>query len=1009
MEPQTTHLLIFCSLILLSIYAMSKLLITSLGILDVSTLSSRHLAEMEDVLKLLHEKVVELMLKRGFSQLTPVQRPAIPKVLEGKNVLIIAPTGSGKTEAALLPILSVLRRLKDEGKLEKGIYVLYISPLRSLNRDLLERLRWWCENLGLKIDVRHGDTDIRDRARQSRDPPHILITTPEMLQAILLGRRLREHLSKLCFVIVDEIHELVEDKRGVQLVVTLERLRNLLGRDFQVIGLSATVGEPEKVAKFLVGHSRDCEIVQVSHVREMVLDVVFPQPEDVDMEVARKICATPDVAARLRYILQLVDREGPAIIFVNTRSMAENLAARFNAWLPDYPIAVHHSSLSKTVREGIEKMLREGKLKAVIATSSLELGIDIGHINIVIQYTSPHQVTRLVQRVGRSGHRPDKVPRGIIVVHDVYDALEAAVIVNKARQGYLEPVKIPEKPYDVMCNQIVACILTKPRWTVDELYEVFSKAYPYHSLTREELEKVLEYMSDELYPPLVFYGRERRIVERPRARRARKEVYKYFTSNLSMIPEEKQYAVINARTGEFIGVLDEAFVAEYAQPGVKFVFRGKVWIIVDVTRNKALVEEARDVIGAIPAWIGEEIPVPFEIAVEVGRILRIVEELHKNGATFEDIVQDLAQMLKISRDTVSIIVKRVLEHIRAGTPVPAHDRIVIENIGNLNVIHATFGTLVNRTLSKLLAEYITKSYNTSVREYSDPYAIVLETSIGLSGECMRDVLTKLANMSDNELEQLLAETIFKSGTFKRRFIHVARRFNAIPKDADLSSASLASIIEAFKGTPVLEEAVKEYLEKDMDFQTALKILRMIRDARIEILIVKRQEPSPLAREILDRLSGKVELTGPEGHKMIMHLSFRSRVLNELVTLVCLDCLWSKTTVVREIPDEVRCERCGSKHVGVLKLPEEKAQKMLEKLRQGTRLEEVRKLQTMLETTSLLVSKYGKLAVIAMCTKIPPEMLEELLDKLSKQASGLDDFIEKLFEAEREFVKSYLVK
>ncbi len=964
---------------------------------------------MEDVVKLLHEKVVELMHKRGFRQLTPVQRPAIPKILEGKNVLIIAPTGSGKTEAALLPILSILRQLKDEGKLERGIYVLYISPLRALNRDLLERLRWWCENLELKIDVRHGDTDIRDRARQSRDPPHILITTPEMLQAILLGRRLREHLSKLCFVIVDEVHELVEDKRGVQLVVTLERIRNLLGRDFQIIGLSATVGEPEKVAKFLVGHTRSCEIVQVSHVREMVLDVVFPQPEDEDIEIARKICATPDVAARLRYILQLVDREGPAIIFVNTRSMAENLAARFNAWLPDYPIAVHHGSLSKTVREGIEKMLREGKLKAVIATSSLELGIDIGHINIVIQYTSPHQVTRLVQRVGRSGHRPDKVPRGIIVVHDVYDALEAAVIVNKARQGYLEPVKIPEKPYDVMCNQIVACVLTKPRWSVDELYEVFSKAYPYRFLTKEELEKVLEYMSDELYPPLVFYGKERKIVERPRARRARKEVYRYFTSNLSMIPEEKQYAVINVRTGEYIGVLDEAFVAEYAQPGVKFVFRGKVWTIVDVTRDKILVEEARDVIGAIPAWIGEEIPVPFEIAIEVGKILKIIEELYNNGATFEDIVQDLAQLLKISKETISIVVKRVLEHLKTGVPVPANDRIVIENIGNLNIIHATFGTLVNRTLSRLLAEYITKNYSTSIREYSDPYAIVLEAGVELNGEEVRDILIKLATMSDNELEQLLAETIFKSGTFKRRFIHVARRFNAIPKDADLSSISLASIIDAFKGTPVLEEAIKEYLDKDVDFQTTVHILRMIRDSKISIVVVKRSEPSPLAREILDRLSGKVELAGPEGHKMIMNLSFRSRVLNELVTLVCLDCLWSTTTVVREVPEEIKCEKCGSKRIGILKLPEEKVHKIIEELRQGSKREEIRKVQSLLEISSKLVSKYGKFAIMAMCTRIPLELLENVLERLCKEATQLETFIQKLFEAEREFVKSYFVK
>ncbi len=964
---------------------------------------------MDDVVKLLHERIVKLMEQRGFRQLTPVQRPAIPKILEGKNVLIIAPTGSGKTEAALLPILTILRRLKDEGKLERGIYVLYISPLRALNRDLLERLKWWCENLELKIDVRHGDTDVRDRVRQSKDPPHILITTPEMLQAILLGKRLREHLSKLCFVIIDEVHELVEDKRGVQLVVTLERLKHMLGRDFQIIGLSATVGEPEKVAKFLVGSSGSCEIVQVSHVREMVLDVVFPLPEDVDYDIARKICATPDVAARLRYILNVVEHEGPALIFVNTRSMAENLAARFSAWLPDYPIAVHHGSLSKTVREGIEKMLREGKLKAVIATSSLELGIDIGHINIVIQYNSPHQVTRLLQRVGRSGHRPDKVPRGVIVVHDVYDALESIIIVNKARQGYLEPVKIPEKPYDVMCNQIVACVLTKPRWTLEELYKVFKGSYPYRDLSLEELTKVLEYISDELYPPLVFYGKERKIVEKPKMRRARAEAYRYFTSNLSMIPEEKQYAVINVRTGEYIGVLDEAFVAEYAQPGIKFVFRGKVWTIVDVTRDKVLVEEAPDVIGAIPAWIGEEIPVPYDIAIEVGKTLKLIESLYREGSTVEDIVNDLVHLFKINKDTISIVVNKVIEHVRSGTPTPGDDRLVIEHVGTINIIHATFGTLVNRTLSKLIAEYITQKFETSVREYSDPYAIVIESSIQLTSEDIKNVILELANLPKDELDKLLASTIFKSGSFKRRFIHVARRFNAIPKDADLSTVSLSSIIDAFKNTPILEEAVREFLEKDLDYETTLKILSLIRESKISIITVDRAEPSPLAQVVLDRLSGKVELAGPEGHKMIMQLSFKSRILNELVTLVCLDCHWYKTVTVRELPQQIKCEKCGSVRVGFLRLPEDKARRIIQDICQGSKREDVKKALDMLEYTARLVSKFGKLAVVASCTKIPLEHLEKMLEKLSTEHVSEDKIIEKLFEIEREFIRTTFMK
>ncbi|NPB00453.1 MAG: DEAD/DEAH box helicase [Crenarchaeota archaeon] len=964
----------------------------------------------EEMSKLLPDRIVSLLEARGFARLTPVQEKAIPEVLKGCNVLIVAPTGSGKTEAAFLPALAKLLELKERGELSSGIYVLYISPLRALNRDLLERLRWWCINLDLKIDVRHGDTDVRDRVRQSRDPPHILITTPETLQAVLMGRRLREHLKKLRVVIVDEIHELVEDKRGVQLVVTLERLRRLVGRSIQVIGLSATVGDPETVAKFLVRVGEPYSIVQFSHIREMVLDVIYPSPGEEDVKIAEKIYATPDVACKLRVIRDIIEKEGPAIIFVNTRSMAENLAARFHAWLgPDYPISVHHGSLSKTVREGIERLLREGKLKAVIATSSLELGIDIGHINIVIQYTSPHQVTRLVQRVGRSGHRLDKVPKGVIIVHDIYDALESIVIVEKARRGYLEPVKIPEKPYDVMCNQIVACVLSQNRWKIEELYDLFRSTYPYRDLAVDELLKVVKYMSEDLNPPLIYYREETRTVEKPIRRRSRIELYRYFTNNLSMIPEEKQYYVINKNTGEIIGVLDEAFVAEYAQPGLKFVFRGKVWIIDLVMRDKIIVEEARDPIGAIPAWIGEEIPVPYDIAQEVALLIGTIEKLLKEYENTDDIIEILYERLNISRDTIEKIVRKIVEHVRSGKPLPTDRRVVIENIGGINIIHVMLGTLGNKTLSKILSEYISSKTSTSLREYADPYAIAIESDPPLRPEEIRNALIELSQLSKESLEELIAKTMIKSGAFKRRFIHVARRFNAIPKDADPSSISISSLIEAFKGTPVIEEAAKEYMSKDVDIEAVIKFLDKLRSGIIEIEIVHGQEPAPLTREILERISGKFELTGPESQRMMLKLTFRSRLMNETVALICLDCLNYRVRTVREaLIEDLKCEKCGSTNIGILKMSEDKIVRIIEDLRKGSRRQEIQIIRQILEKTRELLRKYGKKTILVFCTKIPIEDLENILEKI-KDIEEVDNIVEVLFNAEKEYIRKRFFK
>ena len=441
-----------------------------------------------NVFDALARPIKKLLAERGFTEPTLPQSESIPKILEGKNVLLIAPAGTGKTEAAFLPVLHQLLLSQTR---ERGIKLVYITPLRALNRDMLERLEWWCRALDLRISVRHGDTAARERRAQALISPDVLITTPETLQIFLMGRRLSQHLRSVRWVVVDEVHELADNKRGAQLALTLERLRKLRGGEFQLIGLSATIGSPQEVARFLVGVGRPCEVVDVSVARELKLDVTYPAATKRDERLASELYTYPPVAARLRAMRKLIEGHGSTLVFTNTRPTAEVLASRFRLWDIRFPVSVHHGSLSSFSRLRAERGLKQGELKGIVCTSSMELGIDIGRIDLVIQYNSPRQVTRLLQRAGRSGHRIGEVAKGVIVVQDPDDALESIVIAARAHQRELEPVAVPEKPLDVLLHALVSIMVVQRRDSVDEAYELFRRAYPFRDLKREDLLGVL--------------------------------------------------------------------------------------------------------------------------------------------------------------------------------------------------------------------------------------------------------------------------------------------------------------------------------------------------------------------------------------------------------------------------------------------------------------------------------------------------------------------------------------
>jgi len=945
----------------------------------------------ESVFEMLVKPVRRLIEQKGFPEPTEPQEKTIPKILEGKNVLLISPTATGKTEAAFLPLLSMLLQAPQT----PGIKVLYITPLRALNRDMLERLEWWCNNLDIKLAVRHGDTDTKERVRQSRSPPDVLITTPETLQAMLSGWLLRQHLQSLRWVVIDEVHELADSKRGSQLSLALERVRNLAHTDFQMIGLSATIGTPEKVAQFLVGNNRPVEIIRVPVAKMMRLEVIFPKPTEDDVRLAGKLYTHPEVAARLRLIREYMGKHKSVLLFTNTRSVSEVLASRFKVWDMNFPVSIHHGSLAKPSRIAAETGLKRGHLRGLIATSSLELGIDVGRIDLVIQYMSPRQVARLIQRVGRAGHRVGRVAKGMIIGMDSDDTLEALVIARRALKEELEPVEIPPKPYDVLTHQIAGLLLKNRRLAFAEILELARNAYPYKDLTMEDVEKALRYMHQR-FPRLAWVSFEDQVVLKPSRTKA---LFEYYFDNLSMIPVEKQFLVVDNASDTSIGVLDEAFMAEYGKAGTKFIIRGSPWQIVHTTEDKVYVRSVEDPTGAIPSWIGEEIPVPFQIAQEVAWVRGFVEKKIRIGLSPEEVSMMLSQQYPADKATIMRAISETMEQVKAGLAVPTDKRIVLEDWEDFVIIHANFGSLANRALAQLLGDALSDRLGQGIVVQHDPYRIFVQTMGAANVTRVLEVFDELQGLSAESVKAALTRSVVKTGLFKRRVIHVARRFGALKKWADFSSVSLQKLVTSFEGTPIYDEGLKEVFTKDLDADGLVNVLASIRAGEIKLQPLETWgNVTPVARVGLERVSMKTDLIPADRMRAVLVESAKARLLNETGTFVCTNC-WDYLEMVRvnDLPDRPKCPRCGSFAVGVLKVAEERAYPLVEKKGQKlTQAEE--RLRGHAVESGRLVRKYGKAAVVALSAR--RVSVSDVAGVLEKEPTSSDGFYELVLEAER---------
>ncbi|MFH1821272.1 MAG: DEAD/DEAH box helicase [Methanobacteriota archaeon] len=940
-----------------------------------------------DVFDMLNESVKVAIRVLGLNKPTKPQELALPMVLSGKNVLLIAPTGTGKTEAALLPVSS----LHLSKKPEPGIKILYIAPLRALNRDMLARLECLGKNLGIRIEVRHGDTPTSQRQRQTKNPPDMLITTPETLQAILPGKIIGKHLRSVRWVVVDEIHELAEDKRGVQLSVGLERLSQIAG-EFQRIGLSATVGSKDEIAKFLAGSGRQIEVLDASMEKETEVKVESPMPTKDDTDLAERLYVDPTMAARLRKLHDLFSKHSSVLVFVNTRETAEILGSRLKLLDPSLKIGIHHGSLARDIRVEAEDDFRSGRIKGLICTSSMELGIDIGAVELVVQYMSPRQVTRLVQRVGRSGHRVGALSKGVVISSSPDDIAEATVIARKTMRGELEAGRFHELASDVLAHQLAGISLGKGRIGLDEALSLLRRAQPYRDLDRETVESILGQLQSQ---GLIWLENGWFKLRRP-------GLLYYFT-NLSMIPNTRRYTIRDLASRKNVGSLDEEFVAYHGEQGAVFIMKGEAWRIIDVDheREQVLVEPINDPLGAIPAWEGELIPVPFEVAQEVGALRARAANLLIGDRPNEAAVNDIVSDYPVTEAAASWFIDQIREQLNNGV-LPTNELLLMETSGSFSVLHACFGSLVNQTIAWVVAALLSARIGASVAIKVDPYRIVFR----FPGEAKPELIEKIIiDLKAEHLQSVLQLTIKDSSIFKWRLVQVAKRFGAIKRDAELAKINLRRVVRSFEGTPIYDEAMRETMVEKLDVMKTEEILKSLSSGKIKISTSARDKegPTPLAWPALDELAGSELVIPKRAEREILRALIR-RLDQQQVRLYCMNYnSWSVSTRVGRVQDPPSCKNCGARLITLLPRENREFISAIKKRASGKKLtiEEDRMVKRAFQAANLLLT-YGKRAVVALSGRgIGPQIATRILANNPQD----DDFYRAILQAEKTYSRT----
>jgi len=928
------------------------------------------------------------MREIGLVSPTEIQRLAIPAIFSSDDVLLVAPTGTGKTEAAMLPILELMIRKMREGIHLPGIEVLYITPLRALNRDIFRRLAKIATSLGISTEIRHGDTPKRDRRRQSVKPPNILITTPETLQAILPGRLMRRHLRNVQWVIIDEIHELVSDKRGVQLSVALERLVEIAAGKFQRIGLSATVGETGEEALFLSGNNSPLKAIRSSYTKGLEIRVESPAPRESDQVMAKKLLLSPGNIRRVKRICELIRQHRSVLVFTNTREHAEALASRIRLIAPELRLGVHHGSLSREVRVEVEKKFNRKELDAIVCTSSLELGIDIGEVEFVVQYMSPRQVVKIIQRVGRSGHSAEATAKGCIIGLSPDDILEGAVIVAHAMSREIEAPRIHSNALDVLSHQIAGIVLDKRVVSIKEILELVSRAYPYRELSEEDLVETVSQLQSEGI--VRFDGSS--ILRGPR-------LFEYYYENLSMIPDVSRYEVYDFIRRQRIAKLDEDFVGKYGQTGNEIIIRGHAWRIlrVDDEKRTVEVEPIEQTPAAIPTWEGEMMPVSFQVAWEVGKLRQEIAEAEEvNGK-----LREIRERYRIAPSAFQKVVQTIRRQISEGFPVPSNRLVLIEGIKNYVVIHSCFGNYVNETLGRVLGSILSSRFGINIGVRSDPYRIVLFAPFSLKAENVRK---EIMNLNPNDVKKVLSESTYRTSLFSWRLWHVARRFGAVRKDTGYSFLKARMMSRILRHNPIGRETLREIEIEKYDVKKLEELVTCIHHGGIKVVVKEGEVCSPLASPILDRITPQDLLRPAIPSRVLVDLT-KERLNAKRIRLVCVfrgD--WQGIRTIRGLPDRVRCPKCNSSLIAVTYQDDSKLIEILKKkLRKRKVTEEEERIWVKAWKIASLVQDKGKKAIIALAGH--GVGLSTAIRIFRRRCKNEDDFYLSILRAERDYART----
>lgn len=899
----------------------------------------------------------QLAVDRGWKP-TPIQAASQEKMLAGDDLLLLAPTGSGKTEAAVMPLLS--RASKEKWA---PLCILYVTPLRALNRDIDRRIAELSAVCNLESDVRHGDTSQSDRARQARKPPHLLITTPETCQLLLWGSRLRQGMSNLRAVVIDEVHDLAASERGAQLNVALQRIDELCGRKVQRIGLSATVGNPEEVASWLSESATPC---YAPAPRPAELEVVTEPATGEDRALSLELHVSPRGLAALRRLAKVVRESAPCLVFVNSRNAAETVSQRIAKLDPELNIGVHHGSLATETREEMESKLQKGELHGLVCTSSLELGIDVGSIRQVHQIQSPRAVDRLLQRVGRAEHKLGGTSRGMLLAWEPDDIAESAVIARRASEGELEGVEWRRNPLSVAANQLILTAMAEKIIPLKSAAKLLQRSPIFSDIDEKDVSEIISILDDRRllrkvenpadsdpidWPGTIWELAHKKDSTMPEKRPKLEEITSisdkvreewsaalrasvpkylaegwfssasrsrhYMMNHLSMIADETRYVVRDAVSRRALGSVDETFVLSLDNEGSeedgaprRFVMAGRTWQIIDADPEKSelLVAPISDQSSA-PVWAGELPPVPADVAREVGNLrLSVANDFGLNDDGIDDDVNFgvkvnswIATLPKhhslkdypLNPASLGLFSQTVGDHYDSTGMIPHSRLLTIEARRDALVLNSCHGNRINATLAHFLQAMASTVDGKSGRAIIDPYRITFQVpALTASG-----IINWLTETPPDALSGIMDMTIPNGRKLRARLVQVCKVFGILQRGIDPRKVNLQGIINRYRGTVVLEEALDKLFHDQMDIDGTVALLEAIQAGAVKIEMSASGGLGISPRSERDLLL-------PNWSDAEVRKRLEERLINERAVLICLVC---KSRI------RVRVAMYGAKH------------------------------------------------------------------------------------------------